>query len=104
MPTDAEWTALRNTTNFDWEWDDARKGYTVTSKVNGYAGNSIFLPAAGYRYGTSLDLAGSYGYYWSSSLREDYSDGARRVCFDSGGVYRGNGSRFDGFSVRPVSE
>ena len=104
MPTDAEWTALRNTTNFDWEWDDARKGYTVTSKVNGYAGNSIFLPAAGYRYGTSLDLAGSYGYYWSSSLREDYSDGARRVHFGSGGVGRSSGGRYDGFSVRPVSE
>ena len=102
MPTDAEWTALRNTTNFDWEWDDARKGYTVTSKVNGYAGNSIFLPAAGTRTGTSLNNAGSSGYYWSSSLYTSRS--AYYVGFHSGFVGRSNYYRYYGYSVRPVSE
>ena len=28
---------------------------------------SVFLPAAGYRYGTSVYCVGSYGYYWSAS-------------------------------------
>ena len=64
-------------------------GYRVTSKVPGYEGNTIFLPAAGHRRGTSLDYAGSDGYYWSSSLYEGYSDCARRVYFDSEGEYRG---------------
>ena len=104
MPTDAEWTALRNTTNFDWEWDDARKGYTVTSKVNGYAGNSIFLPAAGYRSGTSLYDAGSGGYFWSSSLSTSSSSYAWYVYFNSSDVYRFSLSRYPGRSVRPVSE
>ena len=31
-------------------------------------GNNIFLPAADLLSGASLNDAGSYGYYWSSSL------------------------------------
>ena len=79
-------------------------GRIVTSKVEGYAGNTIFLPAAGYRGGTSLYYAGSYGLYWSSSLLESSSDGARYVLFYSGEVLRDISGRRDGFSVRPVSE
>ncbi|MBQ9173234.1 MAG: hypothetical protein IJ161_05815, partial [Bacteroidales bacterium] len=104
MPTDAEWFALLDTANFDWDWDDVRKGYKVTSKVNGYAGNSIFLPAAGYRYGTSLGFAGSFGLYWSSSLYESYSYDAWSVRFGSSIVHRYSRDRYSGFSVRPVSE
>ena len=104
MPTDAEWTALLNEDNFDWEWDDTRKGYTVTSKITGYTDNSIFLPAAGYRYGASLSNAGSGGYYWSSSLYTSSSIIARRVYFNSSFVGRGSSYRYYGQSVRPVSE
>ncbi|MBR0300811.1 MAG: Ig-like domain-containing protein [Bacteroidales bacterium] len=104
MPTDAEWTELRNNAKFTWSWDSTRKGYTVTSKVLGYVGNHIFLPAAGLRNGTSPYRAGSYGYYWSSSLYERDSDTARGVDFDSVGVDRDYDNRCYGFSVRPVSE
>ena len=31
-------------------------------------GNSIFLPAAGYKNGTGTSNIGSYGYYWTASL------------------------------------
>ena len=108
-PTDADWMALRDEANFKWDWTDDYEGTgiaggIVTSKVEGYAGNTIFLPAAGYRYGTSLYYAGSYGYYWSSSLGEDLSDRARRVFFDSEEVGRDDFYRYLGFSVRPVSE
>ena len=109
IPTDAEWTALRNTDNFDWTWTDDYEGTgvagrIVTSKVEGYAGNCIFLPAAGNRNVTNLYNAGSNGYYWSSSLGEYTSDGARGVLFLSGEVYRRNYYRYYGFTVRPVSE
>ena len=109
MPTDAEWTVLRNTDNFDWTWTDDYEGTgvagrIVTSKVAGYEGNSIFLPAAGSRYGSDLYSAGSYGYYRSSSLSEYYSDYARYVYFTSEGVYKYNHDRYYGQSVRPVSE
>ncbi len=111
IPTDAEWTALRNEENFKWDWTDDYEGTgiagrIVTSKVEGYAGNTIFLPAAaaGLRHGTSLSTAGSFGYCWSSSLSGSSSVYARRVYFSSEGVYGVNGYRDYGFSVRPVSE
>ena len=62
------------------------------------------LPAAGNRNGTNLNNDGSNGNYWSSSLNENNSDNARNVNFNSGGVNRNNNNRYNGFSVRPVSE
>lgn len=107
IPTDAEWTWLRE--NCDWAWTADYEGtgiagQIVTSKVEGYKDNSIFLPAAGFRYGTSLYSAGSVGNYWSSSLREDLSVDARYVYFDSEDVGRKDCYRYYGVSVRPVSE
>lgn len=109
MPTDAEWTKLRDTNKFTWSWTSdyngtGVSGETVTSKVPGYIGNQIFLPAAGFRDGTSLINAGSYGYYWSSSLSTGYSRSACYVYFYSGGVSRSSINRYCGQSVRPVSE
>ena len=101
IPTDAEWTELRSICTWKWTTQNGVRGYMVTSKING---NSIFLPAAGYRYDTSLYDAGSYGYYWSSSLRTDYPGSACYVYFDSEVVYRYSYDRYGGFSVRPVSE
>jgi hypothetical protein len=76
-------------------------GYKVTSKKNG---NSIFLPAAGYRYGSSLDDAGSYGDYWSSSLRTDYPSYAYDLYFYSDYVDWYGSYRCIGFTVRPVCQ
>ena len=106
MPTDAEWEALLNTINFDWAWDDVRKGYKVTSKVSGYEGNSIFLPATGriISTGTGINSAGSSGNYWSSSLHESYSKYARDVYFESERVRRSFDGRHGGHTVRPVSD
>ncbi len=102
MPTDAEWTELRKQCTWKWTTQNGVKGYKVTSKKSGYTNNSIFLPAAGYRYDSSLYYAGNYGYYWSSSLGSDYPDYAWYVGFNSGDVGRGNYLRNCGLSVRPV--
>ncbi len=109
MPTDAEWTALRNEANFKWDWTDDYEGTgvagrIVTSKVPGYEGNTIFLPAAGRRSGTSLNSADSDGDYWSSSLYGYNSFSARFVFFNSGSAYMSFYNRYYGFSVRPVSD
>ncbi|MBR1921563.1 MAG: hypothetical protein IJ829_06130 [Kiritimatiellae bacterium] len=62
-------------------------GYVVRGQ-GAYAQNSIFLPAAGYGYGTSLYGAGSYGYYWSSVPTSDYGYGrAWSLDFYSGRRY-----------------
>lgn len=50
------------TTN-EWTSLNGVNGRRVTSLING---NSIFFPAAGYYTRTSLELHGSYGFYWLS--------------------------------------
>ena len=103
MPTSAEQDELRNTSNCTWTWttQNGVNGYKVTSKKNG---NSIFLPAAGYRDYDRLGSAGSVGNYWSSSLRSSYSNYAYNVYFDSGSVYLDYYYRCYGRSVRAVYE
>ena len=102
MPTIEEQKELLNNCTWTWTTQNGIKGYKVTSKTNG---NSIFLPAAGYRYGTGLDLSGSNGFYWSSSLGGYYgSNGAYNLDFGSGGCGWDDDLRCYGQSVRPVSE
>ena len=101
MPTDAEWTELRNNCTWTWTTQHEVYGILVTSKKYG---TSIFLPAAGNWQGTKLVSTGSYGYYWSSSLTTGYPNYAWLVYFSSGDVYRYFGGRNRGLSVRAVSE
>lgn len=100
MPTMEELNELRDTNNCTWTWtaQGGKNGYLVTSKKNG---NSIFLPAAGFRYDSSLNGAGFWGNFWSSSLGTDTSGNACGLGFHSNDVYS-NGGRYDGSSVRPV--
>lgn len=42
-PTLEEFANLLNQDNFEWKYDDAKKGFSVTSKISGYEGNSIFF-------------------------------------------------------------
>lgn len=102
MPTDAEFTELREQCIWTWTTHNGVEGYKVTSNKSGYTNNAIFLPAAGYRSDSSLDYAGSYGLYWSSSLITDSPRSAWLVNFNSSYVDRRRSSRFNGLSVRPV--
>ena len=112
MPTYDELKELYNTSNCSWTWYDAGNdefegvaGYKVQSLKQGFTDKYIFLPAAGYRYSSSLYDAGSYGNYWSSTLDPSNSYNARYLDFDSSGHYLYNGSsRCGGRSVRPVTE
>ena len=61
----------------------------------------VFLPAAGYRRGTSVNIVGSGGIYWSASCYNSY--GAYYVSFgDSALDPQSPGNRYLGFSVRLV--
>lgn len=99
MPTDAEWTELRENCTWTWTTKNGVNGYEVKSKTNG---NSIFLPAAGYCGNNGLDNAGYCGYYWSSLLDTGDPDGAWFVYFSSDDVIRLDSYRYYGQSVRPV--
>ena len=62
---------------------------------------AVFLPAAGYRYGTSVISADSYGYYWSAS----YYDGVNAYDMYFYDSYLSTGylsNRYVGRSVRLV--
>lgn len=98
MPTVGEFQELNNNCDSEWTDEDGVTGRRFTSRING---NSIFFPASGYRYGTSLNSRGTYGSYWSSSL--DSQTSGYRLLFSESGVNPAyNYSRFDGFPVRAV--
>ena len=103
MPTDAEMTELREQCTWTWTTQNGVNGYRVTSNSNG---NSIFLPAAGFRYYSSLTNAVLFGYYWSSSssLNTDYPEGAYILHFGSENSGSGLCGRFSGQPVRPVCQ
>ena len=101
MPTDAEWTELREQCTWTWTTQNGVYGSLVTSKTNG---NSIFLPAAGRWRITDFEDAGSFGYYFSSTVETKRPQLAWLIDFNYIGVYRVDYYRCCGYSVRPVSE
>ncbi len=99
MPTLDEIKELLGNCTWTWTTQDGKNGYEVKSKKNG---KSIFLPAAGYRYSSELNGAGSRGDYWSSSFSTASSAYARDLYFDSGVHGWSDDGRYYGFPVRPV--
>ena len=94
LPERHHYVELKN--ECTWIWIDDY-GY----KVVGPNGNSITLPAAGYRmcYG-DVDYVGRFGYYWSSTPYD--SDTVWNLHFGSSVVYMSNNFRCGGLSVRLV--
>ena len=101
LPTEWEYKELVDKCTWTWTSQGGHNGYRITSKTNG---NSIFLPAAGKFYGTSLDAVGEYGFYWSSTPDESDTKWAYRRCFSLSYQDVLWGERYSGYSVRPVSE
>lgn len=105
MPTRAEIEEILNNCTWTWTTQNDTKGYLVCSKTNG---NSIFLPAAGFRQDTSLGGSNEGALYWSSTY--DWDIFAFNLQFNNNGIdtpYKGCNSSFDcsmGFLVRPVTE
>ena len=100
MPTHDEQMELLNNCTSEWTTLNGVNGRKFISKING---NSIFLPAAGYRWGGDLDVAGEYGGFWSSTQYPDYSRNAYYLYFYSGYAHWSyDYFRNYGRSVRPV--
>ncbi len=103
MPTKEEFDALCALQTKSWKTNYNASG------VNGYEftdanSNSIFLPAAGYGFGTVFDNASDLGYYWSSSLYTDDPIFAYYLDFIDGHAYTNFLDRYYGHSVRALSE
>lgn len=95
--------------------DYSANAYGATGSVPGRHGSweemeaagAVFLPAAGYRNGSSFDSNGSSGYYWSSGADDGFNNGycAYYLNFHSGNVYpQFNDARCNGLSVRLVHD
>ena len=77
-------------------WD--ANEYTADNWTSMQNAGAVFLPAAGYRYGTSVYDVGSRGYYWSSSY---YNSRYARYVYFYGSYHNTNSEdRNVGFSVR----
>lgn len=100
LPSKADWEELEQQCTWTWTTIGGSNGY----KVTGPNGNSIFLPAAGYRDGSLLGHAGSYGFCWSSTPYESFSQSAYTLGFNSGSKLVDWYFRYFGHAVRPVSE
>ena len=101
MPTGREMQELYDYCIWERINTGEHKGYRLISKING---NSIFLPAAGFKSGLSYNAKDSGNDIWSSSIATSAS--AKCINFiNSDSEYRHLYTSFPrnmGFSVRPV--
>ena len=100
MPTLDEIIELMYNCSWKWTTYNGVKGQLVT----GPNGNSIFLPAAGYRYRTSVGYVGYGGYYWSAPHYETAGYSAYYLHFSSLMNVCSHENRGRGCTVRPVSD
>jgi len=109
VPTHEEHLTLLDTEKVSSEWF-ILNGVTGRKFTDIATGNSIFLPAVGFRvYGDygALEDTGERGYYWSSTQNESNDYEAYTLGFNDeeyGAYFYDSGWRLDGFSVRPLAE
>ena len=99
MPSLEQIQELRDNCTTQWTTRNGVKGRLFSSNINGA---SLFLPAAGIRWGSDLYDAGSWGDYWSRTLYSGSSNYAYYLYFNSDNVSWYSYTRYYGFSVRPV--
>lgn len=82
-----------------WTTVDGVSGIRFTANN----GNSIFLPAAGYRNGTTVEGANVKGLYWAGTVNTISSDYGKTLSFGSdGSAVTGMSQRQLGLCVRSV--
>ena len=110
VPTLAEWQGVLNTAYNPIQtsvgtWTSIATNFSSGRKI----GDSLFLPAAGYRNSSDgrLYARGGDGYYWSSTAGSNTISGSTTAYyanFANGGTSTHNPSRSYGYSVRCIAE
>ena len=98
MPTVNQLKELRT----DCTWHQTAMNGVSGYLIIGNNFNTIFLPATGLMNGSSLNNAGSDGYFWSRELVSLQPYNAYYTYFNSDGVHAGYGNRYIGMAVRAV--
>ena len=98
MPTKDEIRELIYNCNWTPETQNGVDGF----KVTGNNGNYIFIPASGYRDGSSLYIYGEC-YYWSSTPRQYGVEFANILYSDTEFQSEDVNYRYRGLTIRPVS-
>ena len=99
MPTSALMEELVAETTSEWTIINGVNG----CKFTGSNGNSIFIPASGFRSGSSFNRRGDRGGVWSSSLYTSSPHDAWGLYFVVGSGFPGNNdNRSYGFVVRGI--
>lgn len=97
MPTREEWEELLRSTTSVWTTQNGVDGWLFTASN----GNSLFLPAAGYYWGS--DLNAGLGLYWSSLINKEFPYRVWGVHFNSYQCHIcGSSDRNRGQTVRAV--
>lgn len=101
MPTVEQWIELQDECSWQWTSMNGIDGYLVNSNHNK---NSLFLPAAGKYFRSSIEETGSRGYYWSKELYDDTPNFACHLYFKSSVIDCDFNPlhRYYGLSVRAV--
>ena len=101
LPSECSFTSGFTTYDGNNDLDWTHNSYTLAQWAQMEGAGAVFLPAAGYRDGTSVCSVGNYGYYWSSA--PGYEIYAYTMSFGSYYLYATDYNIRDyGFSVRPV--
>lgn len=100
LPTEDECQELIDDCTWEWTKVNGKNGFLVT----GPSGSSLFLPAAGWRSGSSLNYDGEYGNYWGSTPADDDTQRACSIDFSADSHNLTWAYRYYGESIRPVTE
>ena len=98
MPTKEECQELFYNTTCTWTTQNGVVGQLFTATN----GNSLFMPAVGYRNWSDLYGENNIGYYWTSSLFTDNPHDAWNYYVDSYSNGKSYSYRCYGYTVRPV--
>ncbi len=110
LPSERDFLELINECEWRWVNKNGVNGVLITSSKTGYEDNYIFLPAAGYCFGSyrfiqDVDI---HGYYMLDCSCIDFSDHFSLLMgFDDdgkGNIYKTNKINFGGISIRAVHD
>ena len=101
LPSECSFTSGFCSPSGDSYPDWSHNSYTLAQWAQMEAAGAVFLPAAGYRYGTNVYHVGRYGFYWSSTPLND-GDAYSMSFVSYGLIAMDSNYRGFGLSVRPV--